>query len=169
MGTKQIEVRKTSEETLYDVMQEHLCRMLAHYVVYLGSKISLQILGSTERRVLEAAHKRWGKEGRYLWHTTELPDDVHYMGSVHTRPAANEFAGTSMPYHQPPTFYNGHTENLFGSQLETSDFQGQVAPVSVPSSTISEGHYLGERIQNGYSSTAWNSMHLYVFLQCLFG
>jgi hypothetical protein len=59
MSTKQIEVRKTSKETLYDVMQEHLCRMLAHYVVYLGSKINLQIPGGTERRVLEAAHKRW--------------------------------------------------------------------------------------------------------------
>jgi hypothetical protein len=168
-STKQIEVRKTSDETLYDVVQEHLCRMLAHYIVYLGSKISLQIPGSTERRVMEAAHRRWGKEGRYVWRTTELADDVNYMDSLHTIPELNEFAGTSIPYHQPPTFRNGHTGNLFGSQLETPDFQGQVAPASVPPSAILEGHYLDEGMQNEHSSTVWHSMHLYEFPQGLCG
>lgn len=143
--------------------------MLAYYVVYLGLKISLQVPSSTERRVLEAAHRRWEKEGRYLWRTTELPDDVNYIDSLHTIPGYNEFARTSIPYHQPPTLRNGHMGNLFRSQLETSDFQGQVAPFSVPSSAILEGQYLDERLQNGNSSTVWHSRPLYAFSQRLFG
>src|SRR5271156_6209026 len=67
MYGKQTNGAATQQHTLYDVMQEHLCRMLAHYLLYLGRKLGLQIPDYTERMLLDAAHRRWEKEGLFLW------------------------------------------------------------------------------------------------------
>jgi hypothetical protein len=51
-------------------MQEHLCQILAHYVVYLGSQLSLQIHSDVEQFVLESAAARWKKQGTFEWLAT---------------------------------------------------------------------------------------------------
>ncbi|KAN0089708.1 hypothetical protein V8E51_019968 [Hyaloscypha variabilis] len=57
-------------QTLYTAMQHHLCRMLAHYTIYLGSKLRLPIDSDKEKLILEFAHSLWKKEGEYLWRTS---------------------------------------------------------------------------------------------------
>jgi hypothetical protein len=63
-------------ETLYDAMQKHLCRTLAHYAIFIGSKLGLPFVGHVERFIIEAAHARWNREGRFSWLTKEtLPEN----------------------------------------------------------------------------------------------
>jgi len=50
-------------------MQNHLCQILAHYVVYIGSRLHLPIANDADRFILEAAPKRWHKEGIFRWLT----------------------------------------------------------------------------------------------------
>ena len=50
-------------------MQHHLCRTLAHYAIYLASKLKLPICSSKETFVLDFAHSLWNKEGKYTWAT----------------------------------------------------------------------------------------------------
>lgn len=52
-------------------MQQHLCRTLAHYAVYLAAKLGLPIQSSKEQFVLECAHSMWNKEGCFTWITRE--------------------------------------------------------------------------------------------------
>jgi len=51
-------------------MQDHLCQILAHYVLYLGSQLGIQIAGHVEQFILEAAAARWKKQGNFEWLTT---------------------------------------------------------------------------------------------------
>jgi hypothetical protein len=63
-------------ETLYNAMQKHLCRTLAHYAIFIGSKLGLPFVGHVERFIIEAAHARWNREGRFSWLTKEtLPEN----------------------------------------------------------------------------------------------
>lgn len=52
---------------LYDAMQEHLCRTLAHFAVYIAEKLELSITVSEEKFLLDAAHARWNREGKFTW------------------------------------------------------------------------------------------------------
>lgn len=51
--------------------------MLAHYLLYIGRKLRLQIPDHTERMLLDAAHKRWEKEGLFLWFTENFDEAEH--------------------------------------------------------------------------------------------
>jgi hypothetical protein len=56
-------------------MQQHLCRTLAHYTIYLATKLGLPIPSNKERFVLQSAHSVWNKEGHFVW-TTETEDEI---------------------------------------------------------------------------------------------
>ncbi|KAE9365634.1 hypothetical protein N431DRAFT_286554, partial [Stipitochalara longipes BDJ] len=56
-------------QTLYTAMQHHLCRTLAHYTIYLASKLGLPISSTKEKFILEFAHSMWNKESQYVWTT----------------------------------------------------------------------------------------------------
>jgi len=60
------ELGREAPQTLHTAMQHHLCRMLAHYTIYLGSKLRLPIDSNKEKLILEFAHSFWKKEGEYL-------------------------------------------------------------------------------------------------------
>ncbi|PMD33109.1 hypothetical protein L207DRAFT_639814 [Hyaloscypha variabilis F] len=67
-------------QTLYTAMQHHLCRTLAHYIIYLSSKLGLPIASTKEKFILEFAHSLWNKESQYIetiegeihWQTTKI-------------------------------------------------------------------------------------------------
>ena len=69
-------------------MQEHLCQTLAHYLAYLAPKLGLSIPKSTERRLVEAAHTRWNKEGQFSWSFNLLEND-NYNDCDHPEPLLN--------------------------------------------------------------------------------
>jgi hypothetical protein len=57
-------------ETLYEAMQGHLCTTLAHFIVFIGSKLGLPIHSNAERSLLNGAHVQWQKDGSFLWKPT---------------------------------------------------------------------------------------------------
>lgn len=59
----------TSDSSEFQAMQSHLCQILAHYMVYIGSRLNLPIANDADRFILEAAPKRWHKEGIFRWLT----------------------------------------------------------------------------------------------------
>lgn len=48
-------------------MQDHLCRILAHYLIILGALLKLPLEGDLEKLILMQAHKRWNKEETFQW------------------------------------------------------------------------------------------------------
>jgi hypothetical protein len=83
-------------------MQDHLCQILAHYVVYLGSQLSLLIATYVEQFIVEAAVAKWGKEGNFEWLTTpgeELEPRASPEGNAHL----------------PTNFFNSFSDPYFGS------------------------------------------------------
>jgi hypothetical protein len=65
-------------ETLYDAMQKHLCRTLAHYVIYLGGKLGLPFVGNVERFIIEDAHAKWNRERLFSWVTDFYSKNVYF-------------------------------------------------------------------------------------------
>lgn len=58
----------------FKAMQNHLCQILAHYVIYLGSQLKLPIANGADQFILEAAPARWHKEGIFQWKTARVSD-----------------------------------------------------------------------------------------------
>jgi hypothetical protein len=54
-------------------MRDHLCQILAHFIIYLGSRLDLQIEHRAEQFIIEGAAARWHKEGCFEW--ADLPAD----------------------------------------------------------------------------------------------
>jgi hypothetical protein len=48
-------------------MRSHLCQILAHYVLFLGSQLKLPIPTDAEQFILKTAASRWNKEGLFQW------------------------------------------------------------------------------------------------------
>ncbi|KAH9214241.1 hypothetical protein DL95DRAFT_462229 [Leptodontidium sp. 2 PMI_412] len=48
-------------------LQNHLCQILAHYLIFLGSQLGLPIKTGTDQFLLEAAPTRWYREGQFVW------------------------------------------------------------------------------------------------------
>ncbi|PQE06195.1 Zn(II)2Cys6 transcription factor protein [Rutstroemia sp. NJR-2017a BBW] len=53
----------------FQAMRDFLCQILAHYMVYLGSQLSLHVAGHVEILILQAAPIRWHKKGSFGWET----------------------------------------------------------------------------------------------------
>lgn len=45
----------------------HLCQILAHYLVYLGSCLKLSLASDLEQLLLETVPSRWNKRGKFEW------------------------------------------------------------------------------------------------------
>lgn len=57
------------QQNQFKAMQYHLCQILAHYVIYLGSQLKLPIANGAEEFILKVAPARWHKEGFFQWRT----------------------------------------------------------------------------------------------------
>jgi len=95
-------------------MQDHLCQILAHYVVYLGSRLNLPIRSQVSRFILEAASARWYKEGNFKWRNASECDfdpttDLHLNGIGLT--SSGQFFGQGN--HQRPAMACGATPEDF--------------------------------------------------------
>ena len=51
----------------FGAMQAHLCSILAHHVVCVGSLLKLPFAGHMEQLILEGANARWRKKGSFQW------------------------------------------------------------------------------------------------------
>jgi hypothetical protein len=59
-------------------MQKHLCRTLAHHMVYLGTRLNLPISSAMERFILDAADSMWNKEGHFIWNSNWETANAEY-------------------------------------------------------------------------------------------
>ena len=64
-------------------MQDHICPILAHYIIYLGAKLDLHIDTSTEESIIKNAASRWNKRGVFEWANLPVNDlcqstDIQY-------------------------------------------------------------------------------------------
>ncbi|PQE25322.1 zn 2cys6 transcription factor protein [Rutstroemia sp. NJR-2017a BBW] len=62
---------KPLERQYFTETQEYLCKILAHYMVFLATKLRLPIAEATERQIMIAAHTRWEKEGTFSWGSSD--------------------------------------------------------------------------------------------------
>jgi hypothetical protein len=57
-------------------MQNHLCRTLAHHLVYLGNRLDFRIPSILEKFILDTAQSVWNTEGHFLWKTSNAERDA---------------------------------------------------------------------------------------------
>jgi len=53
--------------TLWLAMKEHLCQMLAHHLIFLGSMLGIKLETGLEQRIIETAVNRWNKMESFVW------------------------------------------------------------------------------------------------------
>jgi hypothetical protein len=56
-----------NDQTLWDAMQDHLCLMLAHHLVFLGSRIGFTFQPDVEKKLLTTSVCKWLPEGSFTW------------------------------------------------------------------------------------------------------
>jgi hypothetical protein len=73
--------------TLWLAMKEHLCQMLAHHLIFVGSMLGIRLETGLEQRIIDTAVKRWNKAEEFVW-----ADVVGYP--VQTPPGRAESSAT---------------------------------------------------------------------------
>ncbi|SPQ17606.1 38fae7fe-1683-4242-9269-88f145d6e98a [Thermothielavioides terrestris] len=53
--------------TLWLAMKEHLCQMLAHHLIFIGSMLGIRLDTALEQRIIETAVTRWNKAEEFVW------------------------------------------------------------------------------------------------------
>lgn len=53
--------------TLWLAMKEHLCQMLAHHLIFVGSMLGIKLETAVERRIIDTAVSRWSKAEEFVW------------------------------------------------------------------------------------------------------
>lgn len=145
----------TSHYSEFQAMQSHLCQILAHYVVYIGSRLNLPIANDAERFILEAAPKRWHKERIFRWLTAseqrQQREDVlpHYVdakcnnGTLCTRSKTNgiftlnrvEFQNTVATHAYEPSLLNKVDGSSWHNTPEISNTESALQQPKPSSST----------------------------------
>jgi len=107
-------------------MQDHLCKILAHYIVYLGEQLKLPMASHVEQFILEAATARWNKEGNFEWLNT--PGDEFEL-------ITSPDFWSELPSNNPDSFsdqyFDNHTLSCYGDCSRFSDplpFVGSFEP-----------------------------------------
>ncbi len=53
--------------TLWLAMKEHLCQMLAHHLIFVGSMLGIKLDTGLEQRIIDTAVSRWNKAESFVW------------------------------------------------------------------------------------------------------
>ncbi|KAK4129838.1 hypothetical protein N657DRAFT_640503 [Parathielavia appendiculata] len=53
--------------TLWLAMKEHLCQMLAHHLIFLGSMLGIRMETGLEQRIIDNAAAMWNKAEEFVW------------------------------------------------------------------------------------------------------
>ena len=53
--------------TLWLAMKEHLCQMLAHHLIFIGSMLGIRLETGVEQRIIDTAVSRWNKAEAFVW------------------------------------------------------------------------------------------------------
>lgn len=78
--------------TLWLAMKEHLCQMLAHHLIFVGSMLGIKLETGVEQRIIDTAVARWNKAEQFVW-----ADAVDFGGSSNPPLTMPGPAGLSSP------------------------------------------------------------------------
>ncbi|KAK1752773.1 hypothetical protein QBC47DRAFT_424864 [Echria macrotheca] len=117
--------------TLWLAMKEHLCQMLAHHLIFLGSILGIKLETGLEQNIIDTATQRWKKIEPYVWADTQFtPLKLPYIGPM--RPnfgLKNEFGVAPSPsldrsYSEEPPPFPPSTQRMIPIAFpEMSHFQ----------------------------------------------
>lgn len=62
-----IDSERGSPTTLWSAMRDHLCLMLTHHLIFLGSRLGIPISLDFERHLLAGSARLWDKKGEFAW------------------------------------------------------------------------------------------------------
>ena len=82
--------------TLWLAMREHLCQMLAHHLIYLGSMLGIRFSTDMEQRIIDEAVCGWGKAGDFVWGEVvqQLVDDKQKGKDIEDTEMDKSMSGT---------------------------------------------------------------------------
>lgn len=69
-------------QNLWAAMREHLCEMLSHHLILLGSRIGIRFPQSSQRDIITSAVNRWGKRGSFTWQESTPWSNVQDLSSL---------------------------------------------------------------------------------------
>ncbi len=103
--------------TLWLTMKEHLCQMLAHHLIFLGSTLGIKLNTGIEQRIIDSAVNRWDKLEVNVW--------AEVLGQLPPEPdepvkAEEEEAGHARP-REPPLMAIACPELMAWARLPVQD------------------------------------------------
>lgn len=80
--------------TLWLAMKEHLCQMLAHHLIFVGSLLGIKLETGLEQRIIDTAVRRWNKAESYVWADAEMVGKApQHTRSENAEPSRKAAAG----------------------------------------------------------------------------
>ncbi|KAK0624580.1 hypothetical protein B0T17DRAFT_616789 [Bombardia bombarda] len=81
--------------TLWLAMKEHLCQMLAHHLIFLGSMLGIKLDTALERQIIDTAVDRWNKMEAFVWADGVLPPAMVASGEPDRSPVSSSRSNSS--------------------------------------------------------------------------
>ncbi|RSM12584.1 hypothetical protein CEP52_002288 [Fusarium oligoseptatum] len=75
-----------TNQPLWFSMQEHLCEVLAHYLVLVGKRINVTFGSEEERRLLRRPLNRWDQKGTHSWIKRKCSPSIPEPKPISIRP-----------------------------------------------------------------------------------
>ncbi|KAK3309352.1 uncharacterized protein B0T15DRAFT_481087 [Chaetomium strumarium] len=104
--------------TLWLAMKEHLCQMLAHHLVFVGSMLGIRMDTGLEQRIIDTAVRRWHKAEQFVWadvvglpsreegSSSAAAEGLPGTAAVDPKSEAGEAAPPDPGLHEPPSWSN---------------------------------------------------------------
>jgi hypothetical protein len=133
-------------------MQSHLCRTLAHHLVYLSSRLGFPIPSTLEKFILDTAQSMWNKKGHFLWKPRNTERDALREDDGPDEPAGNlnnfDWEATKWPVYSTESHYTGDSHDFHDAGTSTGNYHGAYAATSsqviesirIPADLVMSGH-----------------------------
>ncbi|KAL2270717.1 hypothetical protein VTJ83DRAFT_88 [Remersonia thermophila] len=113
--------------TLWLAMKEHLCQMLAHHLIFVGSMLGIKLDTTMERRIIETAAARWNKAEEFAW-----ADAVGWHANRGMAPSAGPEGPADLPPWRRGAAFASASEPQWSSWAPTPTAAAPAAPMLVP-------------------------------------
>lgn len=71
-----------SSTSLWGAMREHMCEMLAHYLIVVTAKLQIKFQHDFQRALIKSAPSRWEKKGRFAWVEYCSPSSTNFAEAL---------------------------------------------------------------------------------------
>ncbi|KAK3324904.1 hypothetical protein B0H66DRAFT_528958 [Apodospora peruviana] len=67
LHSEEVHLGRSTNLTLWEVMRQHVCEMLSHYIILVASKLQVRFRHAFQRELIISATARWGKKATFTW------------------------------------------------------------------------------------------------------